>query len=278
MLYQRQKFLLTFLQAFGGELSETDCQNLVFLYCQSNQRDFYDFFPGKLGPFSFVLSEDKGALTRKEMLKASENYLLSESAISIVEEYDAKEKALLFQFRDQLNGVRGQALIQKTLDEYPFSEYSKASQVVTENGSMLYSIGYEGMTIDRFLNILISNHIEVLFDVRGNPLSRKFGFSKTKLKECTQAVGINYIHLPGLGIPSANRKNLTTNEDLFKLFDRYYDETLATATDTLNIIIDMVRDNHPSVLLCFEADYRLCHRSSICKKIYELSGITATHL
>ena len=47
--------------------------------------------------------------------------------------------------------------------------------------------------------------IGLLCDVRKNPLSRKFGFSKKKLKHITETVGIKYVHIPELGIESDKR-------------------------------------------------------------------------
>jgi uncharacterized protein (DUF488 family) len=59
----------------------------------------------------------------------------------------------------------------------------------------LFTIGYEGKGIEKFLNSLIKNNIKVLCDVRKNPLSRKFGFSKTKLEHLCKQIEIYYIHM-----------------------------------------------------------------------------------
>ena len=47
----------------------------------------------------------------------------------------------------------------------------------------LFTIGYEGRSIDEYLNILIKNNIKILCDVRKNPLSRNMGFQKILCKE-----------------------------------------------------------------------------------------------
>jgi len=46
----------------------------------------------------------------------------------------------------------------------------------------LFTIGYEGISLEEYFNRLIKNDVKVLVDVRNNPLSMKFGFSKTQLK------------------------------------------------------------------------------------------------
>jgi uncharacterized protein (DUF488 family) len=45
----------------------------------------------------------------------------------------------------------------------------------------LFTIGYEGRNIDEFVKILQHSHIRRVVDIREIPLSRKRGFSKTKL-------------------------------------------------------------------------------------------------
>lgn len=53
----------------------------------------------------------------------------------------------------------------------------------------LFTIGYNGMDIDRFIAILRKAGIQHLVDIRKRPLSRKKGFSKTKL-------GLNLLYEP----------------------------------------------------------------------------------
>ena len=42
----------------------------------------------------------------------------------------------------------------------------------------LFTIGYEGISIDTYINKLLQNYIKTLVDVRKNAYSNKFGFSK----------------------------------------------------------------------------------------------------
>ena len=64
--------------------------------------------------------------------------------------------------------------------------------------------------IEAFINNLIQNDIRLLCDVRKNPLSRKFGFSKGKLSHILDTIGIKYVHIPDLGIESDKRRSLDT--------------------------------------------------------------------
>ena len=58
---------------------------------------------------------------------------------------------------------------------------------------MLYSIGYQRLSVDQFLMKLKENHIEFLLDVRSRPFSRKPGFSRDPLKESLAREEIHYL-------------------------------------------------------------------------------------
>ncbi len=63
----------------------------------------------------------------------------------------------------------------------------------------IFTIGYEGTDIDRFVATLVEVGIELLVDVRAVTVSRKKGFSKNGLRARLEAEGIQYVHLRGLG-------------------------------------------------------------------------------
>src|SRR3990172_4517804 len=83
------------------------------------------------------------------------------------------------------------------------------------------TIGYEGRTFEGYLNILIRHGVTLLCDVRRNPLSRKYGFSKSTLARGCAGLGIRYEHLPELGIAAENRRRLTAPADYDALFAVY---------------------------------------------------------
>src|SRR5215207_7236390 len=67
------------------------------------------------------------------------------------------------------------------------------------------TIGYEGTTMDAFLDALRGGGVELLVDVRAVASSRRPGFSKTKLAENVGTLGIDYLHLRALGTPADGR-------------------------------------------------------------------------
>jgi len=91
----------------------------------------------------------------------------------------------------------------------------------TDTDPFVFTVGYEGLTIDSFLNKLISNNVTVAVDVRNNPQSMKYGFSRKSFKQYIENAGMKYIHIPELGIPSAMRKGLGESVSHKTLFKNY---------------------------------------------------------
>ncbi|MDG5800640.1 DUF488 domain-containing protein [Marinilabiliaceae bacterium ANBcel2] len=94
----------------------------------------------------------------------------------------------------------------------------------------MFTIGYEGISLEQYINKLIVNDIKVLCDVRKNSFSMKYGFSKKQLKTTCDGVGIAYIHIPEVGIESDKRQELNTQADYDKLFKIYKTDTLPQVT------------------------------------------------
>ena len=130
----------------------------------------------------------------------------------------------------------------------------------------IVTIGYEGRNLDQFLSILVENNVRKLIDVRKNAFSRKSGYSKNPLKSALEKRGISYLHLPDLGIESAQRQNLT-KEGFSELFRRYAEE-LGTNEDLLNRI-KVLAQKERVALMCFEARETDCHRGIIAKRFRE---------
>ena len=69
----------------------------------------------------------------------------------------------------------------------------------------LYSVGYEGRTVDELIERLSREGVTTLVDVRLNPVSRKPGFSRRRLADALQRAGIAYVNDKDLGNPRENR-------------------------------------------------------------------------
>ena len=59
----------------------------------------------------------------------------------------------------------------------------------------LFTLGYEGLSIDAFITRLEAAQVKTIVDVRELPLSRKKGFSKTAFSAALSAHSIAYSSL-----------------------------------------------------------------------------------
>ena len=276
--YKRQRFLLAFIQQIDGSVSSTDLQKLVFLHTMKGNTEFYEFLPYKFGAYSFQLAEDvdilckDGYLSVKDMRVRAENEYLQES---------------LFDFGIEVE--RGDNLIRKAYRAYPYytinsemiprlfygeeaESFIAERQKYNQSIQTLFTIGYEGRSIEAFINALIQNGIKLLCDIRKNPLSRKFGFSKSKLEHITATVGIKYVNIPNLGIETDKRSSLETSEDYVNLFNAY-EKTLPNLASYLERVYLLLRSNVRIALMCYEKDADMCHRHVVrdyIKNAYEV--------
>ncbi|MEY8523462.1 DUF488 family protein [Lachnospiraceae bacterium 38-10] len=279
--YKRQRFLLDFVKQLSADATTTDLQKLIFLHTKSGYSSYYDFIPYRYGPYSFQLAEDISILLQNEFLIKK----------------DARIYAKDSQVNENINNIdikRGDLLIKKVYKNYPY--YAINSEIVDrlfsstelekiKNGKnqlkqtmqVLFTIGYEGQSLETFINKLIKNDIRLLCDVRKNPLSRKFGFSKSKLQHILGTIGIQYVHIPELGIESQKRVNLKSISDYQQLFQEY-ETSLSKRQKYLDYVHLLLSNNIRIVLLCYEKEPEMCHRHVIRDYIMEKYNIRSQDL
>jgi uncharacterized protein (DUF488 family) len=151
------------------------------------------------------------------------------------------------------------------------AEYQAVSDAKPQlNVTVLFTIGYEGVSLEEYLNKLIINGIKVLCDVRKNSLSMKYGFSKTQLQKACEGVGIKYKHIPDLGIDSDKRQELNTQTDYNNLFTIYRNDILTKTRSQQEEIIELLKTYDRVALTCFEANIYQCHRKHLAEAIAKL--------
>jgi uncharacterized protein (DUF488 family) len=132
----------------------------------------------------------------------------------------------------------------------------------------LYTVGYEGRTIEELLEALVRSGVERLVDVRELPLSRRRGFSKTALTEILAEAGIEYIHVKPLGNPKPNRERYWSGD--IEGGSRAYRKHLHNGSYSALLELADSLDGKASCLLCFERDHQMCHRRVITDSLCEL--------
>jgi uncharacterized protein (DUF488 family) len=124
----------------------------------------------------------------------------------------------------------------------------------------IFTIGYEGTTVDEFILALQAAGVSQVVDVRALPLSRRPGFSKTPLKGALEEVGIDYVHLKALGTPSEGRTAARAGRhaDMARIYAGQLE--LPEAMMQAAQMLELAREK-PSVLLCMEREPAHCHRT-----------------
>lgn len=140
------------------------------------------------------------------------------------------------------------------------------------------TIGYEGATMPRFLDVLREGKVELVVDVRAVTSSRRPGFSKNQLAAHLGEVGIDYLHLRPLGTPADGRAAARAGR--FDELRAIFTEHLATtdAQVAMESLADLVRAGRRACLLCYEADPAHCHRSMVAEALAELVPVRVDHL
>ena len=131
------------------------------------------------------------------------------------------------------------------------------------DGYFLFTIGYEGLSFEDYLEELTERKIRAVFDVRKNAISRKRGFSKRALSESLEKSAIKYVHTPALGIDSKKRQ--AVKSDHAHLL-RYYKAHLSNeGKRALKEIEKVFKEYKRIAITCFENDVNMCHRSRVAK-------------
>ncbi len=120
--------------------------------------------------------------------------------------------------------------------------------------------------------MLLIDGATLLCDVRRNPLSRKYGFSKGALAAGCSGVGIRYEHLPDLGIASTERRDLRTSADYAALFERYERDHLPLQSAARQIIRRWIDAGERVALTCYELNAGQCHRHCVSKALEKDAG------
>jgi uncharacterized protein (DUF488 family) len=98
----------------------------------------------------------------------------------------------------------------------------------------------------------------------------KYGFSKTLLRRYSESIGIQYLHIPEVGIESYKRQKLFTKEDYINLFKQYCNSTLLNTKEIQKKLLTILYLSDRIALTCFEADESMCHRKYLAESIYRL--------
>jgi len=286
----RQRALLAILQQVGGQASNIQMMKWAFLLGQETPshggKTFYHFIPYHFGPYSFTISREANKLVQNGFIDKNEKTdkktwklttLGYEHLVNLPQQISQDIAAIVQQY----GTFSSSDLIESVYARYPW--FTVNSDLIEKRqrkrpiaDPAIYTAGYEGKTVDAFLNLLMRSGIRRVIDVRYNPISRRYGFHKSTLNRLCSYLEIDYQHLPGLGIPGSARTVLGSENSYLALFKEYRcgltnrQEDLATAIS--------LTKSAPSALVCMEANPDFCHRNVLAQHLSNTTALPIKHL
>jgi len=133
---------------------------------------------------------------------------------------------------------------------------------------MIYTIGYAGIKIEQFLEILKKDAITYLIDVRSTPRSQYFpSYNDNSLKKALAERGIKYANLKDeFGAKQEDIGFITNGVVDFEKFAR--SEQFEKG---ISKVVGLVKDGEVVCIMCAEIDPIGCHRAMLCAR--HLDGV-----
>jgi uncharacterized protein YwgA len=176
-MFYRRKIILALLQIFDGQLEKIRLQKLLFLFSQRQQKAEYDFIPYKYGCYSYSANADLTTMVKKGILGETESRFSSNEKTDYFKSLKETDKKSLRDIKNLYGTMNSNALMKHTYINYPFFAINsvKASTILTDeefekvtrhrpksNKTILFTIGYEGISLEEYLTRLLKNDIKVL--------------------------------------------------------------------------------------------------------------------
>jgi hypothetical protein len=292
-LVNRQHLLLSLLDALGGHCGNRDFQEFLFLFSQENPTaGLYEFVPCKYGALSFTSYADRREMVTAALLLDTEaSWEITDKGRSVIR---PGRHTPLEGFVREFGHLRQESLVRETYRRHPwFATRSELANVVFADEpdalrridearavgvhASLLSIGYQGRSLEGYLNELLRAGASQLIDVRRNPSSRQYGFSRSALDLACQSVGILYRHFPELGVSPESRGNPRTQDDFETIYQGFVREGLPQHDRVLSEISAWIRAGERVALTCYDRDPGRSHRRCIAGVLERHFGIrTAT--
>lgn len=284
-MYYRRKVILSLLELLGDSIEKLQLQKLLFLVSNRMEKPAYDFVPYKFGCYSFSAKADLDTMVKRGQLIESK----SSYSINVDSKYFSSllplDKEVIRNTVMTFGSMQTNNLIKHTYINYPFfSTKSRIAKDVlnreyylqvlkhkpNQSEITLFTIGYEGVSLEKYFQKLLRNNVAMLIDVRKNPISMKYGFSKSTLKWVCDHLDIEYRHIPEVGINSDKRQTLHGQADYDILFNDYKVSTLSKTEKYQEEIFELLKQKGRIALTCFEAETSKCHRTHLANAITQI--------
>jgi uncharacterized protein (DUF488 family) len=141
----------------------------------------------------------------------------------------------------------------------------------------LFTIGYEGASVEELVVALRAAGATRLIDVRYSPYSKRGAFSREALAPSVESYGIAYAHIRALGNPPAGREaaRLGHRAVYREIFMGHLDG--AEGQEGLRQALALAQAE-PSCLMCLERAAKHCHRGMVAERLAALGNFEVEHL
>jgi uncharacterized protein (DUF488 family) len=142
----------------------------------------------------------------------------------------------------------------------------------------LYTVGYQGVDVDTYVQKLKAAGVGIVADVRETPWSHKPGFCKKALSSELAKVGIEYVHVRSAGNPKESRRSAPDLAECLRRYKHYLAENPAGVTDLVDLVRTAASHDRTVCLTCFEKSFHDCHRSILVSAMRRRIRISPVHL
>ncbi len=149
---------------------------------------------------------------------------------------------------------------------------------MSEQKPVILTIGHSRRALEELIRLLQAHQVTQLVDVRTVPRSRHNPqFNRDTLPDDLKAVGIDYLHMPGLGglrHPRPDSPNAGWQNTSFRGFADYMQTP--EFLENLQKLMTLA-EQHRVALMCAEAVPWRCHRSLIADALF-VRGYPVQHI
>ena len=288
-MHPRKRLLLRLAHLAGGKISRLRLMKLTFLIAQNPDMPAalkYGFVPYHHGPFSFALYRDWRTLATTGFTFGDGEdggpFRITEAGQKLASQEPTGSAELIDVVHEQWTNTTTDALIDDIYGRHPwFSHRSERDggrhkRATPSAEPAVYTVGYQGLSIDAFLNLLLERGITQLVDTRFTPASRVYEYHASTLRNLCERVGIGFQPEPMLGVPKNTRERFFQARN-HRQFKRDYSEILRAQRDRVIAISDLMTRT-PAAVMCYERDVSNCHRSYLAHELAAISGLDKVDL
>lgn len=141
----------------------------------------------------------------------------------------------------------------------------------------IYTIGYEGASVEGLIGALKQAGVTRVLDVREAPYSKREEFCKDALAAALAEYGIGYANIRELGNPPEGREAARAGHMIAfrEILNAHLDSEAGQAG--LTRALDLAAEEKVC-LLCLERSAKHCHRSVVTARMHQVSGQTIVNL